>query len=73
MLLSGKSQTVDEDVYTAWIYCPADFLLQDVQGSTAGGKQVEISKIVNGELIGISFRGGGNAVSWSIRFARADK
>jgi Melibiase len=73
MLLSGKSQTVDDDVYTAWIYCPANFLLQDVQGSTGGGKQVEISKIVNAELIGITFRGGGVAVSWSIRFAPAHK
>jgi hypothetical protein len=73
MSLSGKSQTVGDDVYTAWVYCPSGFSLRDVQGFTAGARPIEISKTVKGELIGISFRGGGDAVSWTIQFARADK
>jgi hypothetical protein len=68
MTLRGKAQTVGAEEYTAWIYRPAGFSLQGVEGATGDGKPVEVSKTEKGDLIGISFRGAGGAVRWSVRF-----
>ena len=68
MKLSGKSQTVGDDPYTVWVYCPKGFAVQKVEGSAPNGKAVAIDKKVDRELVGISFRGGGEAVSWIIHF-----
>ena len=32
MVLSGKSQTVGDDPYTAWVYCPKGFSVRKVEG-----------------------------------------
>lgn len=69
LVLSGKAQTVGEDLYTAWIYCPDGFSVEQVQGTVASGKAIEIEHTVKGGLLGISFRGGGEVVSWSVQFA----
>ena len=73
MVLSGKAQTVGEDEYTAWIYCPKGYVVKSVEGAGAAGKKVAVEKTVKGELVGLSFHGGGEAVSWRVQFARAGK
>ena len=73
MVLSGKSQTVGDDPYTVWVYCPRGFSVQKAEGAAASGKAVAIEKKAEGELVGISFRGGGDAVSWSIQFERGKR
>jgi hypothetical protein len=73
MVLSGKSQTVSDDTYTAWIYCPKGFPVVNVQGTGADGKTIEVDKLVKGDLLGVSFRGGGEAVSWSVQFGGGNR
>lgn len=68
LALSVKSQTVADDPYTAWIYCPKGFSVQKVEGTAFSGKAVVINQKAEGELLGISFRGQGEAVSWTIQF-----
>jgi len=72
LVLSGKAQTVGEDIYTAWIYCPKGFALEKVEAS-ASGKSIKVESPAKGELVGISFRGGGEAVNWSARFVPDNK
>jgi hypothetical protein len=72
MVLSGKSQTVGDDPYTVWVYCPRAFSVQKVEGE-ASGKAVAIDRKGESELIGISFRGGGEAVTWTIRFQHGNR
>ena len=67
LVLSEKSQTVGDDPYTAWIYCPKGFSVRKVAG-TASGRAVVIAEKAEGELLGISFHGGGEVVSWTIQF-----
>lgn len=71
-MLSGESQTVGEDVYTAWIYCPRGFQVASAQGADADGKTIAVEKTVKDNLVGISFRGGGEAVSWRVQFERGE-
>lgn len=68
MVLSGKSQTVGDDPYTAWVYCPNGFSVRKVDGVAASGKAVAIDQKTVGELLGISFGGGGEVVSWEVQF-----
>jgi hypothetical protein len=68
MVLSGKSQTVGDDPYTAWVYCPNGFSVRKVDGAAATGKAVAIDLKAVRELLGISFRGGGEVVSWEVQF-----
>ena len=72
-VLSGKAQTVGEDLYTAWVYCPRGVSAESVQGTDADGKTIAVEKTVKGDLVGISFRGAGEAVSWSVHFSRDNK
>lgn len=72
-VLSGKAQTVGSDTYTAWIYCPKGFTVRSVQAALAGGKTVNVEHSAKGELVGISFEGGGKIVDWSVEFARAER
>jgi hypothetical protein len=73
MLLSGKSQTVGDDPYTVWIYCPKEYSVRKVEGAAASGKAVAIYQKAENELVGISFRGGGEAVSWTIKFEHGSR
>ncbi len=73
MLLSGKSQTLGDDPYTVWIYCPKGFSVRKVEGATASGKAVAIDHKAERELLGISFRGAGEVVSWSIQFEHGSR
>jgi hypothetical protein len=73
LLLSGKALTVGEDTYTAWIYCPREFSVEMVHASVAGGRAAEVKRSAKGELIGITFRGGGEIVGWSVQFVRAKR
>jgi hypothetical protein len=68
-VLSGKAQTVGDDAYTAWIYCPKDFSLQKLEADVSG-KSIKVERSGKGELVGLSFRGGGQVVSWSAQFVR---
>jgi hypothetical protein len=68
MVLSGKSQTVGDDPYTAWIYCPNGFSVRKLDGAAASGRAVAIDQKAVRELLGISFRGGGDVVSWEVHF-----
>ena len=72
-MLTGKAQTVGGDSYTAWVYVPEGFSVTGAQAKTADGKTIEASQTANGHLIGISFRGAGQAVDWSIQFARGTR
>jgi hypothetical protein len=72
LVLSGKAQTVGEDTYTAWIYCPKGFALQKVEADVSG-KPTKVDHSDKAELVGISFRGGGEAVNWSARFVHDNK
>ena len=71
MVLNGKSQTVDDSTYTAWVYCPKGYALVNAHGNDEAGKAVAVRSTTKGELVGISFEGGGAHVSWSIQFRRA--
>lgn len=71
MALSGEAQTTGDDPYTVWIYCPKGFDVQKVEGAVAGGKVISIEQKAQGELLGISFRGGGETVRWTVHFAQA--
>jgi hypothetical protein len=73
MVLSGKAQTVGEDQYTAWIYCPSGLSIRKAEGYVASGKAVKVDQKTSRELIGISFRGGGETVSWTVEFERESK
>ena len=70
LVLSGQAQTVGQDAYTAWIYCPKGFSVTKAQARLASGEATEVQHMARGELVGLSFRGGGEAVDWSITFAR---
>ncbi len=67
-MLSEKSQTVGDDPYTAWVYCPKGFSVRSVEGAATSGKAVVMNQKAEGELLGISFRGGGETVSWTLQF-----
>jgi len=69
LVLRGKAQTVGDDTYTVWIYCPKGLALAKVE-ATANGKAAKVDHSTKGELVGISFRGGGEVVSWSARFVQ---
>jgi hypothetical protein len=71
-VLSGKAQTVAGDLYTAWIYCPKGYSVEQVQAAATNGKATAVRHSAKGDLVGISFVGGGEVVDWSVRFA-ADK
>ena len=73
MVLSGESQTAGDDPYTVWVYCPEGFYAQKVEGAAAGGKAVFIEQKAERELLGISFRGGGETVSWTVQFAHGNR
>jgi hypothetical protein len=73
MVLSGKSQTVGDDTYTAWVYCPREFSGVKAQANDARGKVIPVRSSVDGDLVGISFHGAGEAISWSVQFQHADK
>ena len=73
MVLSGKSQTVGDDPYTVWVYCPKGFSVQKVEGAAASGQVVAIDQKAERELVGISFRGGGEAVSWKVQFENGNR
>ncbi len=68
LVLRVKSQTVGDDPYTTWIYCPKGFSVRKVEGATVSGKTVLMNQKAEGELLGISFHGGGEVVSWTIQF-----
>ncbi|MBS1803893.1 MAG: alpha-galactosidase [Acidobacteria bacterium] len=70
LALAGKAQTVGEDTYTAWIYCPKGFSVSQVQARSASGKETKVQYSSKGELIGLSFSGAGEIVDWSVKFAR---
>ena len=72
-VLSGKAQTVGDDNYVAWIYCPKGFAVERIQAATANGKAAELKRAQDGELLGIGFHGGGEVVDWSVKFARKKK
>lgn len=70
LVLRGKAQTVGEDAYTAWIYCPKGFSVESAKAVGASGQPIEVLRSAKGDLAGISFHGGGEVVSWSVQFAR---
>jgi len=73
LALSGESQTAGDDPYTVWIYCPEGFDVQKVEGAAASGKAISLEQKAKGELFGISFRGKGETVSWTVHFAHGNK
>jgi hypothetical protein len=73
LVLSGKAQTVGDDRYTAWIYNPKGFSVQKARAALPDGKEIEIRQSSKGELVGISFQGGGAAVDWSVQFVRRNE
>lgn len=73
MVLSGKSQTVGDNTYTAWVYCPKGFALVNAHGKDEAGKAITVRSATKGELVGLSFEGGGEPVSWSVQFRRANE
>jgi len=73
LVLSGKAQTVGEDTYTAWIYCPKGFSVEKAQAAVASGKATKIERTGTDELLGISFQGCGQVVDWSVQFVPANK
>jgi hypothetical protein len=68
LALSGKAQTVGDDLYTVWIYCPKGFSVGKTQAMAANGKPTEVERSVKDELVGVSFHGGGEVVDWSVQF-----
>jgi hypothetical protein len=68
--LSGKAQTVGDDIYTIWIYCPNGFSVEKAQAGLASGKRREVQQSTKNQLAGVSFLGGGEVVSWSVQFVR---
>lgn len=70
LVLNGKAQTVREVTYTAWIYCPKGFSVGQAQAVGSSGKATKVERSGKDELLGISFRGDGEVVSWSVRFFR---
>jgi len=70
LALSGKAQTVGEDTYTAWVYCPKGFSVKEARAALANGNSLKVGSRTKDELVGISFQGGGEVVDWSVQFAR---
>jgi hypothetical protein len=68
LVMSGKAQTVGDDPYTAWIYFPKGFSVRGVEAASVTRKAVVVNEKADGELLGISFHGGGEVVSWTIQF-----
>lgn len=71
--LIGKSETIKGDPYSLFVYVPDGLNLVKAKAANADNREINLTSVLSGNLLKISFEGQGETILWQLHFSAGSK